>query len=455
MDKESLERIRQMTKDRITIANFQNDEGMKENKNNKIYSIRKIAVVACCMLILTTGAVFAKEIMKYFFGNEILDKAAESGYVGEINSDVVEEETILENNNTGIVIDDVDVSVKFNEFIMDDFTLSTNMTIEFDEKIKEVFDLDKLQFIAIEDLIVIDNEDIILFSSASKPDFDRLCKKYNLNHTFAVWDEKQYNCSHSRNLLSHDKERNIVNYNITANPADKLFPKSKELTFIFSKIKLEKYEEYNGQDIENGEYLKSEAITLTGDWNFKFEVPEKMYNRTNIEYKVISVSNKDFEVYEASVSDTGFAFGTIISNVEGEPFEYKFNEINKQFQAGQITLEECQKRTQEIFDSEEFKKYEENAPKEDGILKMNNKEYIKTFDYSVNEQIIDNITHITNSKGKKFMVSNLFYKEEFIDKDKYDFFNTFEMSKSDATDKLTVTIIYNGEPVYIELEKVK
>ena len=136
MDKESLERIRQMTKDKITIANFQNDEDMKENKNNKIYSIRKIAVVACCMLIFTTGAVFAKEIMKYFFGNEILDKAAESGYVGEINSDVVEEETILENNNTGIVIDDVDVSVKFNEFIMDDFTLSTNMTIEFDEKIK-------------------------------------------------------------------------------------------------------------------------------------------------------------------------------------------------------------------------------------------------------------------------------------------------------------------------------
>lgn len=441
------EKILENVKLKISISNFTEKETIEIKRNNK--NIFKITTVACCILVLTTGVVFANFI-KYYFGNKTLDKAAESGYVGEINSNVVEKETTLVNDNTGTVVNNINVAVKFDEFLMDDLTLSTNMTFEFDEKIKEVFDLDKLQNLVIEDLIVIDDKNKILINNACKDDFDRLCEKYNLNQTFGVWNENNYNCSSSRNLLDHNKETNTVNYNLSANPSDILFPNSKELTFIFSKIKLEKFEEYIGQDIENGEYLKSNSITLTGDWEFKVEVPEKMYNRTKIEYKVTNVSNPDFEVYTASVSDTGFAFGTIISNVNGDPFAYKFNQIYKQFQSGQLTLEETQKKTKEILNSEEFKEYEKNTPKEDQP-----KEYIKVWDFNVNKQIINNISHVTNSKGQNFVSAFMISKEEFIESNKYNFFHVFELSKVDATDKLTVTLIYNGEPIYIELEKNK
>ena len=115
--------------------------------------------------------------------------------------------------------------------------------------------------------------------------------------------------------MGKDKEKNVVKYNMTGYASDIFFPKSKELRFIFSKIKLEGFEAYIGQDIKNGEYLDSNSITLTGDWEFKVKVPEKMYNRKNVEYEVISVSNPDVEIYLSEASETGFCLGAIVSNV--------------------------------------------------------------------------------------------------------------------------------------------
>ena len=446
------EKILENVKLKISISNFDEEENIEMKKSNK--NIFKIATVACCMLILTTGVVFAKEIIKYFFGDETLDKVAESGYVGEINSNEVEEETTLVNNDTGTVLNDIDVSVKFDEFIMDDYTLSTNMTIKFDEKINEEFELEEIQHLFIDNLIIIDNDKKILYSSASLVDFEDICKKYGLSQQFCIWDENHYNCKGSMNFRGYDKETGTAKYTLGINPVDKPFPKSKELTFIFNKIRLEKFEEYTGQNIEAGEYLKSNSITLTGKWNFKFEVPEKMYNRTRIEYKVTNVSNADFEVYEASVFDTGFAFGTIISNVEGNPFEYKTNKLNDDVETGKITLEEYQTKFKEIFNSEEYKEYTKNVSEEEQ-KELLSRDYIKDWIYTEEDLRNGKTTYVTNSKGKKFNTSALTYKKEFVDKDKLDYFTTFELTKVDATDKLTIQLIYNDEPVKIELEKIK
>ena len=103
------------------------------------------------------------------------------------------------------------------------------------------------------------------------------------------------------NFRGYDKETGTAKYTLGINPVDKPFPKSKELTFIFNKIRLEKFEEYTGQNIEAGEYLKSNSITLTGKWNFKFEVP--------------SWSGHCFDVYEEDLK------GDSISNIQG--FSYK------------------------------------------------------------------------------------------------------------------------------------
>ena len=63
MDKDSLERIRNLTKNKITVSNFQKEQCMS-NKNRRL-NMKKMASVACICLILTSGIVFAKDIEKF------------------------------------------------------------------------------------------------------------------------------------------------------------------------------------------------------------------------------------------------------------------------------------------------------------------------------------------------------------------------------------------------------
>ena len=51
------EKIFENVKLKISISNFDEEENLEMKKNNR--NIFKIATVACCMLVLTTGVVFA------------------------------------------------------------------------------------------------------------------------------------------------------------------------------------------------------------------------------------------------------------------------------------------------------------------------------------------------------------------------------------------------------------
>lgn len=448
------DRILEKLKLKIAISEIREESEIAMKK--RFFINKKIAIAACACIVLTTGVVFAKDIegfIRYYFGlNETVNKAAEEGYVEEVNSNVIEENTVLEEQEKGIVIDDINVALTFDEFVMDDLHLTTNMTFEFDEKIKEVFDLDKLQFISIRDLIVIDEENRIVFSNAAKPDFDKLKAKYNLSQNFGEYGEDYYNCPHGVSLLGHDKENNIIKYNIDASSADRFFPKSKELTFIFTKIKLEKYEDYTGQDIENGEYLKSNSITLTGDWNFKLEVPEKMYGRENIEYKIVSVSDPDVEVYLSSASETGFEFGAIVSNVVEPPFpEWEYlNEIEEQKNNGEITEQEYIDKYNAYAQTEEFANVFHAYIEEREIIKRSN--WIEDANGKMTNE---KRSCVENARGKRFYSAFLMAKNDFIEGNKYDFLDIYEMTKSDLTDKLSVILYTKDKEIKIELERIK
>ena len=43
----------------------------------------------------------------------------------------------------------------------------------------------------------------------------------------------------------------------------------------------------------------------------------------------------------------------------------------------------------------------------------------------------------------------------FVSGDKFDFYETFGMTKYDATDRITIVLKYFGENIEIELEKIK
>lgn len=452
MEKEIMEKL----KFKIAISEIKKEGEVAMNKKKKFLN-KKVGIAACACLVLTTGVVFAKDIenfVKYYFGlNETVNKAAENGYVEEINSNILESEVVLEEQEKGIVIEDIDVSLKFDEFVMDDLVLSTNMTFEFDEKIKEVFDLDKLQHISIEDLIVMDDQNKILLCSASEPEFNKLKEKYNISQKYFEETENFYNCGYGLGLLGHDKEKNIIKYNINVNMPNMFFPKSKELKFIFSKIKLEKFEEYTGQDIENGEYLKSNSIVLTGDWEFKFDVPEKMYNRTNVEYEVVSVSNPEVEVYLSSASETGFCLGAIVSNVV-EPTTFSgqehLEEITKQKDNGEISEEEWMKMSSEYIQTEEFHEGFEQFQNDRDIIKRTN--WIKDEN---GKMTTEKVSHIENEKGQKFYSALQMSKNDFLEGNKFDFFDVYKMTKNDLTDELTVNLYTKYDVVKIELKKIK
>lgn len=67
-------------------------------------------------------------------------------------------------------------------------------------------------------------------------------------------------------------------------------------------------------------------------------------------------------------------------------------------------------------------------------------------------------TYVMNSNGKKYYSTlspsrKTSYK--FIDNDKYDFYETYSITKYDVTDKITMALNYRGTFEFIELEKIK
>lgn len=447
------EKIFENVKLKISISNFDEEENIEMKKNNK--NIFKIATVACCLLILTTGITFAKDIekiIKYYFGDERITEAAEQGYVEDVNMDNINTETTLSKDETEIVVEDINVSGKIDEFLMDDINLSTNFSFIFDEKIKEYIDLNNLQRIYFTDLIILDEENRIVATNCLKSDFDNKCKEYNLDYDFNEFSSNMPIVNTS--IISIDKDTNLVKCNINCNSFDECLPNSKKLTFIFTKMRLEKYEEYNGQDIRSGEYLKCDSVNLIGDWKLNVKVPEKMYNREKSEYIVVGDVHPDIKVSYVRCSESGFKFKAWLLNykpdIESSPIHKEMDRLEDLVDKGEITWEEGNRRIQE------FANIEENKVADRCWMRKNEVITTSYINFEENEErTIDKITHITDSNGKKHKIGNSSIVCVDAEQNLYEFTADFELTKYNVTDTLTITLIYYGEPVNIELEKIQ
>lgn len=68
------------------------------------------------------------------------------------------------------------------------------------------------------------------------------------------------------------------------------------------------------------------------------------------------------------------------------------------------------------------------------------------------------VSYIQNEIGEKFectMSPSRNAKIHFLDGNEFDFYETFSLTKYDATDKIKAVLYYYGTPVTIEFEKVK
>lgn len=454
---ENNKKLKEQIKLKIAISEIEDEE--KDVMNKKNFRIaNKIAAVAC-LCLLTSGIVFAKDIEKFVrekfnFGlGDGIDSAAENGYIAEPEMEKVESETKVESPEVdlGTIVDNINTSVKIDSFLMDDYNLSVEFTFEFDEAIKEVVDLNKLDQITLNDLIVLDEEKRIIFSSTymGENKFNEFCKEHELDFKYGEFNENYMN--NGLNWFPQSIRKDLNQCTLVYNMYTEGYPKSKELDFYFNQITITE-QEYVGEE------KTTRNVTLTGNWNIHVDVPEKMYNRTSESYRVVSCENEKFNVYTAKVMDTGFEIGIMISDMVRPEFpeiiEEKRREIFDIYGDG-IDQTEANNKFSEFLSQEPY-------------LSMWNDYYTKAHPINldgVNVWLVGEKReertkgcYVLNSNGEEFrstLSPSRKANANYVKGNQFDFYETFGMTKYDATDKITVVIEFYGEPVKIELEKIK
>lgn len=473
MDNNDFNKIMEKSRMKIAVSNLEREYGM-EKGNKRKFNILKIASTTAACLILTTGIVFAKDIEKFVrerfnFGlGQGVDNAAENGYIEEPKMEPVESETKIEvpERNLGTIVENLNVGAKIDSFLMDDYNLSVEFSFQFDEEIKEVVDFDSIHQITLSDLIVLDEEKRIIYASTmmGKEKFDEFCNLQGLDFEYGECNENYMNNGLNwfpQNISQYSNSVGLV-YNMYTDE----YPKSKELNFYFTEIMFEE-EHYEGEE------RTTEIIILTGNWEIHVDVPEKMYNRTSESYKVISCENDRFEIYAAKVMDTGFEIGIMISDMKKPEYPEELRKKEQELRANQEEGEEYGKEWIKLITTSPYREmwndyhtkgdpinvtgYNLMIIDDEKVERANNSGEIPVDGYD-NNQNRSAGCYVLNSNGEKFtstMSPSRKYNNSFVKGDKFDFYETFGMTKYDATDKITVVIDFYGEPVKIELEKAK
>lgn len=430
----------------VAVNQFKNEytkeHTLKEGLKWRRYGMkRKLIAGLCGGIILVSGVTFAAnydKIVQTFFLGKGLDEAAQNGYIASPDMDYIGSNTTATDQITGITLDNINVNAKIEDFLMDDLNISTHFTFEMDTKINETFDLDTLHYIELKDLIVTDEENKILYCM-NQETLEKYCKENNLDETYLEFSDNYYNCGLNSVIQRHDKENGMINFTYNMYTGDASFPKSKKLNFKFTQIQLKRED-----------WLKDEnsVVNLKGDWNIDLDVPEKMYNRQSVAYKVVSCENPDFQITNATLSDTGFEFGMIISNMPKPEQPQILKDLWQEYSDKKIDIDEFNRILNE--DEEIRKAYEDYF--------MRQSHPVATYDWKseVGHENIENVTYVENEKGEKFestMSPSRRQDGNFIDGNKYSFYETFGLTTYTATDKLKVRILFKDKPYIVELEK--
>ena len=181
------------------------------------------------------------------------------------------------------------------------------------------------------------------------------------------------------------------------------FPKSKKLKISFKRIAEELF------PLSEEEIINQDKRVFIGDWNFEVDVPKEMYERKLIIYKVKNCNDKNTIVENATLSNTAFKISIPVTTTNKIDYKALYDRENMKSIYSLIALQ---------------------------------KEYVETSDGKRFEP-----SHDGNSTG----YSGASNQEKITD-----YKQTFNLTKYDATDELTVHIFTNkGEEIIIEFEKSK
>lgn len=414
-------------KEKIAISSLLEEENMKHK--GKIMAIIKPMVAACLMLVSLSGIVFAKDIAnqiynQYFTGKGV-EKAIQEGYIENTQMEEQNANTTIENEETGEIVEAHETSIKVRELIMDDFTLSMTFEVTLSDTIKDVITANEVMEMNFPDMVVYDENNIIL-NTVYQGDLEKFKEKSNIEPTGFV--------NSGVNMFVSERTENTVKiiYNFYTG-GESVYPKSKELHIFIDRIKVSKKETVMGD----------EEITIRGDWNFKVDVPEKMYTRENISYQQKSTSNPDFNVQSAVVYNTGMEIGMKFKAEKQMSMKEIGASVSEELEFYWTLDENDELRTIDILN------YIENKARA-------NPEYQKLLEQSLERWEYEK--YVTNSKGERFDFTMGPRENGGASIDEEGIMTAtcvFDLTAYDATDEITLHLDYKGNKADIILERRK
>lgn len=468
-------------KNKIAISKFERkDKIMEKNIKNKVsHSI----IAASIFFTVSAGIVFAKDIEAFIMTKVNLrnmhQEAVDNGYIGTKQMDYIETNAELSIGNSDEIVDNIITNLKISDFMMTDDFLDFEMEINFEEKInkyknlnkkveyegKEYIDYENFGSIELKDFFILDEENRLLaapsFLDANEEVFNKFCKEHNLSYKYEEFNENYYDNgaggvqSSPENIVPKNNSlQNLVFRIISAERKE--LPKSKHLSIYFSKIAfIPKQGNDDGSDI----------IYLHGDWTIELDIPEIMQNREDAVYKVVSCDNEDFQNIEAIADESRFLLSTNIKNIERMDYPKKLAEKEDELLKENnyaIDAPKSRKETVALYGSEEMADLYENYYKNTRIINTTGEKRFYWEEESDGCYILDsNDTKIADgcrSVGPGFEYEIVYDENGFsslIYSDIYKFEGQFSITKFNIPDKITVVIDFKGNPVKIQLEKIK
>ena len=345
---------------------------LKERLKSKGIIPKNLIIVFAILLIAISSFVIAKEIFKHFFldSSNGVEEALNDGYV---------ENYELQNNSYSNGI-----SVDVESVLMDDYNLAIVFCLKFDniEYVKNAY------YCNFDNLLIMDeNNNLIVTKFEGKIKDSKLLNFFDINNNYPGIS----NGNESVHIKSKDDDEIVLTY--ITNSSE--FPKSHKLKIITDEISLHYSEDNFGEKID----------TINGDWNIEVDLPEEFYNRRTEVYTLESSNDKNLELLEANLSQTG------------------------------IRIEFKTKWGQQYYNEDDSDEiiYEK-------LEKIRN-EYL-TFEYIVENGITPLYNYyIVNSFGEKFYPANSSDGDGGMSvgsNAELNYFQIFNMTPSDATDKIII-----------------
>ena len=345
---------------------------LKERLKSKGIIPKNLVIVFAILLIAISSFVIAKEIIKHFF----LDSS--DGVENALNNGYIESYEMKENNYSN------GISIEVESVLMDDYNLAIVFCLKFDN-IEYVKNADYCNF---DNLLIMDeNNNLIVTKFEGKIKDSKLLNFFDINNNYLGIS----NGNESVHIKSKDDDEIVLTY--VTNSSE--FPKSHKLKIITDEISLHYSEDNFGEKID----------TINGDWNIEVDLPEEFYNRRTEVYTLESSNDKNLELLEANLSQTG------------------------------IRIEFKTKWGQQYYNEDDSDEiiYEK-------LEKIRN-EYL-TFEYIVENGITPLYNYyIVNSFGEKFYPANSSDGDGGMSvgsNAELNYFQIFNMTPSDATDKIII-----------------